>query len=43
VGDLDWDETTFTVDLTDQYTGEGADQTGNVVDIDPFFDSGRYT
>jgi hypothetical protein len=56
VGDLDWDETTFTVDLTEpvqarpfdnvplgQYTGEGADQTGNVVDIDPFFDAGRYT
>ncbi|WP_203789774.1 hypothetical protein [Paractinoplanes rishiriensis] len=50
VGDLDWDKTTFTVNLTEpvqaqpfdnvplgQYTGEGANQTGNVVDIDPFF------
>lgn len=55
VGDLDWDNTTFTLDLTDpvearpfdnvpldRYTGSNADETGDVVDIDPFFDAGRY-
>jgi hypothetical protein len=55
VGDLNWQDTTLTVKLTDpiqvtpldnapigQYTGDAADRTGDVVDIDPFFDEGTY-
>ncbi|HWG98935.1 MAG TPA: hypothetical protein VNV66_06340 [Pilimelia sp.] len=56
VGDINWDETRLTLDLTEpvqarpfdnvpigQYVGSGAERSGNAVDIDPFFDNGRYT
>jgi hypothetical protein len=53
VGDLNWDATTLTLDLTAPVQARPFDntpigkyvgsQTGNAVDIDPIFDRGTYT
>lgn len=53
VGDLNWNATTLTVDLTEPVQARPVDklqigkyvgtQTGNAVDIDPIFDRGTYT